>query len=601
VAILAVAVYMLSRQCGLSYRRTWLIALCAVIPLRTSFLLGQMHILVLALLVAAFVFHMRGLQIASGCCVALAAALKVYPIFFFVYFLVKKRWKAFTAAVLCLALCVLVSYLIVGRPAMNAYLFQQLPRSLQGESENPFLSTLTSSSALFHRLFLYEPELNPNPPIASPASYALLYPLWQAILATIVLARLRTDYRADAIEALEWSGFLCLLMVLSSAPASYQFVVLIATAVPTITILLRHRRWRTGVVFICLYFAACNFKTIQLERPPGILTPLLYLKLWSGVALIAFYCRILKPSLADRRAPVNKLLPSPAFRVAALVICLWIPAAYGAWSHLRRVRPENPIPATLLYPAYMRISPVSTDPGLIYVAMQPDGYRVRSTEVAFPFGGSNQLSFAASPTGGAVWVETVAEGGSRLAPIGSGANGAAHCRIVNAESPALSDDGANLAFVREDHGRGSLWAFDLKRCRDSGQAMPVRLTPAMFDVRTLSATADRAFLISAVYKRKERVFTVAPGGPPQLLAEFGGPLDAPSLSPDGKVLAVRQLVAERWQLMLLDLQSRTWKQLTHADCNAYTPSWKDNRTLLYATDCMRGMGLTTLASLEVDR
>src|SRR6201997_3455450 len=220
VAILAVAVYMLSRQCGLSYRRTWLIALCAVIPLRTSFLLGQMHILVLALLVAAFVFHMRGLQIASGCCVALAAALKVYPIFFFVYFLVKKRWKAFNAAVLCLALCVLVSYLIVGRPGMRAYLFQQLPRSLQGESENPFLPTLTSSSALFHRLFLYEPELNPHPPIASPASYALLYPLWQAMLAAIVLARLQTGYRADAIEALEWSAFLCLLMVLSSAPAS---------------------------------------------------------------------------------------------------------------------------------------------------------------------------------------------------------------------------------------------------------------------------------------------------------------------------------------------------------------------------------------------
>ena len=600
VALLAAAVSMLSRHCSLNYRRTWLIALCAIIPLRTSFLFGQMHILVVALLVAAYVCHMRAHQICSGCCIALAAALKVYPLFFCIYFLVKKRWTALAAAVVCLGLCVGMSCLLAGRPSMSGYVFQQLPRSLQGESGNPFLPSLTSSSALFHRLFLPEPELNPHPLVSSPALYALLYPLWQAILAAAVLYRLRVGFRTDDAEALEWSAFLCLLMFLSSAPASYQFVVLIAMAVPTASILLRQQRWRAAVVFLCLYFAACNLKTISLKHQPDILTPFLYLKLWSGVALIAFYCWILKPPLADSRATIKNLLPSPAFSAALIVLGLWIPGAYGAWSHLRNLRPAKPISMSP-DPAYMRISPLITDTGLMYVAMEPDGYRIQSTNLAHPNTTSNQVSFGAAPSGRDIWVESNSGGISRLAQIVPARNETTNCRIDRAETPALSDDGSFLAFVREDQGHGSLWALDVRQCGKSENGVPQRVTTPAFDVRTVSATVNHAFLIGAIYQGQERVFVVAPGKSPQLLAEARGQLDSPALSPDGKALAVRELIAERWQLMLLNLSSRRWEQLTHGDCNTYTPSWKNDRTLLYATDCMRGLGLTALTSLQLDR
>jgi uncharacterized membrane protein len=600
VALLAAAVSMLSRHCGLNYRRTWLIALCAIIPLRTSFLFGQMHILVLALLVAAYVCHMRAHQIGSGCCIALAAALKVYPLFFCIYFLVKKRWTALAAAVVCLGLCVGVSYLIAGRPAMSGYLFQQLPRSLQGESGNPFLPSLTSSSALFHRLFLREPELNPQPLISSPALYTLLYPLLQAILAAVVLYRVRLGFRADNAEALEWSAFLCLLMFLSSAPASYQFVVLIALAVPTATILLRQQRWRAAVVFLCLYFAACNLKTIPFKHQPDILTPFLYLKLWSGVALIAFYYWTLKPPLADSRATIKKLLPSSAIGAALVVLGLWIPGAYGAWSHLRTLRPAKPISISP-DPAYMRISPVSTDTGFIYVAMESDGYRIQSTRLALPNTTSNQFSFAAAGSGQDIWVESNSGGISRLTQIVPAKDETTNCRIDHAETPALSDDGSFLAFVREDQGHGSLWVLDVRHCGESENGVPRRVTAPAFDVRTVSATVNHTFLIGAVYQGQERVFIVTSGKSPQLLAEARGQLDSPVLSPDGKALAVRELIAERWQLMLLNLSSRRWEQLTHEDCNAYTPSWKNDRTLLYATDCMRGLGLSALTSVELDR
>jgi hypothetical protein len=61
----------------------------------------------------------------------------------------------------------------------------------------------------------------------------------------------------------------------------------------------------------------------------------------------------------------------------------------------------------------------------------------------------------------------------------------------------------------------------------------------------------------------------------------------------------------RWQLMVLelssDLQAYSERQLTFGGCNAYTPSWKDNDTVIYATDCERGMGLTALAWLDAAR
>jgi hypothetical protein len=118
----------------------------------------------------------------------------------------------------------------------------------------------------------------------------------------------------------------------------------------------------------------------------------------------------------------------------------------------------------------------------------------------------------------------------------------------------------------------------------------------VFDVRTLSAGPSGNLFFSAVYQERERIFELLPGESLKLVASD---LDSPSPSPSGAVIAARKLIAGRWQLVSFDLSSGTEKQLTFADCNAYTPSWKDANTLLYATDCARGLGLTALAWLRV--
>jgi Glycosyltransferase family 87 len=606
VALLAISVQILGRKTGLGSRRAWLVALCAILPLRSSFLFGQMHILVLALLVAAYVCHLRGRQISSGCCIAVAGALKIYPFFFLLYFLFKKRWRAAAAVLVCITFCLLVSYLISGRTAMNAYLFQQLPRSLQGESGNPFLPSLTSSSALFHRLFLYEPELNPHPLVFSPRAFAIFYPLWQALLVGIVILRLRTGYRADERESLEWSMFLCLLMFLSSAPASYQFVVLIAAAIPTASILIKRHAWKAAFLYMTLYFLACNVRAIHLDSAViSLVTPLFYLTLWSGVALLLFYSVLLRPLHAARTESAKHFFHSAAFRAGLAVAGIWILGGLSAWSHLKNT-PVNHDLVDLRDGAYLRTAPVNTSEGPLFVAMFRDGFRIQreGSPRTDPFpgfrSGSDELSFVASLSGRDVWIEKVSDDGSLLVHIARGTQ-TQGCEIGDAEEPALADDETVLGFLREDHGHGSLWTIDLHQCALGVIHSPVRITSSSLDVRSLAAGPDGVFLISAIYQGRECIFTVRAGASAELLAENDAALDSPALSPDGGLLVMRELISHRWQLVSLDLSSHVWKQLTYGDCNAYTPSWKEAGTIFYSTDCMRGIGLTTLASLKVTR
>jgi hypothetical protein len=606
VILLAVSLFALGKSTGFSLRRTWLIALFAIIPLRTSLLFGQMHLLVLALLVAAYILHMRGSQTGSGCCIALAAALKVYPIFFCFYFAVKKRWMALAATVVVFLLCLLLSAKIVGPTATKLYLLQQLPRTLQGESGNPFLPALTSSSSLFHRLFLYEPELNPHPLLRSPRLYAFVYSFWQALLAGIVLVRLRRRYVADQRETIEWSMFLVLLMFLSSAPASYQFVVLIAAAVPTMSVLLASRRIGTCLIFFALYFGAANLGTTPSFGSVGISLLSHYLKLWAGIGMLLFYYVLFSPVSAENAQHVKKGFRSPLLTTAALVIILWIPGAVSASLHLA----HTPVTANdqLGHPdnAYLRIAPISSRDALLYVAMLRNGYRILrdGTSYSLNLQGDtytpDQLSFATNRLDGDAWIEEASEGGSRLIHFAAGVPDPGACPISDAESPALSADGSRLAFLREDHGHGSLWMIDRKNCAaNQGAVSPVRLTSAAYDVRTLGAGPSGTFLISAIEKGRERIYTVSPQHSMQLLIDDDGAPNSPAVSPSGKLLAMRKLVSGRWQLVLVDLSSGKRTQLTSGDCSAYTPSWKDNNTLLYATDCMRGLGLTTIASLKI--
>jgi hypothetical protein len=616
LALLVAAVCALRKISGIGIRRAWLIALCAMIPLRTSFLLGQMHLVILALLVAAYICHMRGKQVAGGCFVAVAGALKIYPLFFCLYFIAKRRWKALAATLLCTASCVALSYAVAGQATMNAYLHEQLTRTLQGESLSPFAPSTTSSAALFHRLFLFEPEQNPHPLLWSPLLYALLYPLWQALLTGMLLSRLRLEFRPDARESLEWSSFLTLLLFLSSAPATYHYVVMIAPAVIAIAALIKMQQRKSAVVFLILYVVACNLGTLDSGHAAvSLLTPLRYARLWAGVGLLSLCCAALARDSAAKpvpgRYPAFGYFTSPSVRAAAIVLGLWAAGFTTAWSHVKHLCAECSQRVSLADSAWLRSAPVQTKAGLLYVAMNHE-YRILRDGKPLSEPGmdrsfaSDQLSFTASQSGEDIWLELASGATSRVVRVAPENADRAACEIDDAESPALSPDGSQLAFLREERGIGSLWLFDPKSCDTGGKREdPVRITSPALDVRATAAGPADSWLFSAVSQGRKKIYTVSRDHSPQLLIDVKTDLDSPSVAPAGKRIVVRKEIAGRWQLVTFDLspelQAHTGEQLTFGDCNAYTPSWKDDTTVIYATDCARGMGLSTLAWLNANQ
>ena len=83
------------------------------------------------------------------------------------------------------------------------------------------------------------------------------------------------------------------------------------------------------------------------------------------------------------------------------------------------------------------------------------------------------------------------------------------------------------------------------------------------------------------------------------LTEFPHPARYPSVSPDGERLAFSRREHGFWHLVIREFTTGREQQLTHASCNAVSPSWEDSSTLLYATDCGRGVGLSAIARIAL--
>ena len=578
---------MVYRSTMLRRRFVWMICLLAIIPLRTSFLLGQMHIFVLVLMVAAYFFYIRKHDVACGGCIALAAALKVYPILFLGYLVVKRRWRAALATASAMVIVVFVAELWMGKELLHVYVFQELPRSLQGEVLDPYNVGFASGASLFHRLLLFEPELNPTPWINSPTLYSVLYPLWQMAMAVPLLFLLQpsaSNSDADS-DAVEWAVLLLALLALSPVPSSYHFVVMILPVILLLDSLLQRHAIRLGAVAVFLYALISLIGAVHIRMLPS-------LRFWlvSALYLLSLgWLRHLRAQTAFR----------PSWRdltiAASLGACGLALGITGYRHHFayRDAQMSSRLP--LHSSSYLATAPAQMAQKILFVGMMPEAYQVlnqKDESVApFPTGATpvDQLSF--TTTGDSLLVEMADATGSRIVRSSGGAT------LANdAESPAISRDGQTLAYIREIKGRGYLRTSELSpRHRD------LQLTDESYDVRQASFFGSERLVIAAKYNEHISLFTVSPGQQPSPFFSAAGDIGAFAVSPDDRLIAFTELVRSRWQLAVLDMQSSRVTTLTANDCNAFRPSWSSTTEILYATDCGRGLGLTALARAELPR
>ena len=600
LACLAAALCVLRRLTELGWRHLLLLAGLCLLPLRTNFILGQYYVVILLLICLAYFASVRGHRFTSGSLLAAAAWLKLFPAVFIVLFLRKRDWRAVAGLIAGFAVLAMISILIFGLDMHRVWLLEVLPRAFRGEMVGPYDLQWSSFSSLWHRLFLFEPELNPRPFLSSPALYAVA----QALTGTALLFAflLSTDRPVKKqTEAWEWAAFLTLLLLLSSMPSSYHYVVLIFAAIVGVDAMVRAGKWKPALLLMLLYAVACTaFSAAGLFGLRRLLATLaLYIVfLWNA------------PAVADART--RKILWTMGGMVFVVLAAL-------NFSTSRKRDEDFTRRLTNLPEGYAAFNPVITSGGVASIEMVNRGYQAVMVSdgrgISMPTPG-DVLSIAASPRARFAYFELVNEH-SQIVRIPSvqipsdqipsnrvGGTGGATEFVTDGQQPAISYDGGWLAFLRDEQttvhqGDGaaetSLWIS-----HDGGE--PERVDSAeKLSILEMSVN-NNGEIIAAVGGAATPHLSVlhTTNGVGRELKEIEGAVRYPAVSPESQRLAFSRRESGSWHLFTRDLSTGRERRLTQGACNATSPAWEGPHTLLYATDCGRGFGLSAIARIEVN-
>ena len=571
---------------GLPYRRIAL-AFALSFPLHRNLLYGQFYVLLLLLMVAACWAYLREKYALAGVLVAIAAACKIFPILFFVWFLRRKAWRALVAGAVTGAAAIAVSISVYGWAAHRTYVEEILPWTMHGEGLPPYVTTSGSISSILHYLFLNEPQWNPHPWHNSPLWYALLLPTLQMIvLAPAILLICAEDRQPRRIQ-LEWSALLTACLAVSTIPASYNFVLLVFPVCVVAAILLERKSYR-WLALLVVIFAGIG---VPLPSPTRMIGPaiLLYVpRLLLVLALLAGMYVLLQSERSKRRLPWTWGQSAWATAMAVAVMI----SVYSTLQRERAVRQEYAYRLPFHTQALLAASPQFTGTGISYVAMTPAGYSLEGPPADRSWSDSktgDDLSF----TGGArgFWIEKASNGPSRIVE----GDGSSRTIEEDAREPMLSSDETSLAFLRDDHGRGRLF---VRRNFQSESASNTVLTPPSLNVYEASFLSEREYAFSAVRQGRPEIYltdTLHANSPLYL-----GEARYPALSPDGRWLAYSRFDRGAWNLWLRDEQSGATRRIADVPCNQIEASWEDDsKTLLYGSDCGRSLWFTAVARRRV--
>lgn len=583
--------WMLCLMTSLSVRRVAL-ALLLSFPLYRDLLYGQFYIILLLLITAACFSYLRGYRALAGALVAIAAVCKIFPLLLFVFFLERRQWRALATGIVVVLSAVALSIAVFGLNAHRTWLYEILPWVMRGEALGTY-ATNASISGVLHCLFLFEPDWNPHPWRSSPLLYSLLAPSLQTLtFAPAILLIRRTDNSRRRI-LLEWSALLTASLAVSTVPASYNFVLMVFPVCVIASILLKTQRY-AWLCALVVAFLGIGFPLPVPQRPPG-LTVLLYvprLPLMIAV-LLGIYVLLWRDGHGSRTTLRSSAYDWTryAWAVALLVsVLLAIPSAL----HVERTqREEYAFRMPLASQGFFSATPQPDIDVLHYTAFTLSGYHLVAQSQNQPL--SNEVDpfddLSSSSRSGHLLVERASAPHSRIVDL----RDASATVVDDAHDPMLSSDGRDLAFLRDDHGRGRLI---LRRSFQSSTA-ELALTSSSLNVYEASFLSPEVYAFSATQN----------GGRPAIFLTDATHRNVslglvsiryPALSPDGHWLAYSHLDHGVWNLWLRDQGIGRITRIADLPCNQIHPVWEnDSKTLIYATDCGRSLWFTAIARRKV--
>ena len=602
----------LKRIIALPWRRIGLIMFLAVAPLHSNFLLGQVHLVMLLLLTVAAWLYLTNRPFLSGFAIAGTAFLKVYPACFLVYFLLKKQWRAAAGLLLGMAAAVVASMRLFGIDACRIYFREVLPWSLRGEIVDPYGIGWDSLNSFFRRLFIFEPELNPAPIAHLPLLYAVLHSIIFAAIVVLFLWAIGFQSAVQSRQKLEWASVCFLLLLLSPEPLPYHFVVLILVAALALDYLIIEGRLSWVKWLVAPYALACiPYDRIYRVNPRGWFALLVFPRLyWMLLLAGALLCLLLTSDGALLR---NRLRSRSFAYTAAACIAISAVGFVMDLDHMNGQFDNYRARITATVGSAIAIDPVVSADGILYGALTPTFTATHDAYVIHQL--KNDLTISCEGHGDWFHPAATTDGQTILAEVASADHSSiirfepSDCmqnrlsritEVADGQQPVLSRDGGTLAYVRESRGHGSLFVSSLHHSHDKPAAQRQVAGP-QYDVREAAFSPEGVIVFSSWQSHSYHLFAFEPER--NVVSEMSSIACSaryPAFSPDGAWLAFSCERGGVWQIVTMNRRTGEQRQLTNTDCNSITPAWTlDSKSLIYATDCGRALGITALSKLRV--
>jgi hypothetical protein len=192
-------------------------------PFQHQMVQGQLNLVLLLLITGAWAADRSAYPIVAGVLVALATAIKLYPGFLFLYFVLRGRWRSVTAGSLAFVSITALTALVLGPQAYADYFLRVLPGTSlwRGDWHN------LSLSGLWFKLFDPRKQL---PPVE-------IHPLlWSSLLAwmgmatsaaALVFALYRIVPRVSSLKDADLAFALCIVAMLLVSPITWDHYLLL--------------------------------------------------------------------------------------------------------------------------------------------------------------------------------------------------------------------------------------------------------------------------------------------------------------------------------------------------------------------------------------
>jgi hypothetical protein len=491
LAFLGAVVWMLAAMTGMPIEQIALLALCGYGSMATNFGLGQYYVFLLFLMTLTVFLLRVGRSAAAGFLSGITFGLKLYTGPVILYFFARRKWRAAAGMAAGSFLMLLVAIAIFGWADVWMYLSQVLPRTLGGGSIDPYNPGVPTFATLLRRLFLREPELNPQPLANAPWLFFGMLALvrFALVSAAILGAAFTREPEADD-GLLAW--FLVLLVLLSVSTASYTFILLLA---PVVLVWPTASKWKRLLLTTC-------YILLNIPIRPAWLFP----KLW---LLFALFLVVGFPFL--RAIPIRWALCSATIAVALAGLDASREVRMNAQEPTNRYSQVSS-DSQALFSSFPAISKF----GLFYQCM--GGFTGQAEEryvLCWSHDGlTERLAFSGhvfrprvAALDGSIWFELVAGARSetvRFDPATRTVTVGLMPVMKKDQGAVVSGDGRWVAFIRGPAGRRELWVRSVAegtaeriaagRCDNGDPAWELDSSAVVF-----ASDCSRAYGLPALY------------------------------------------------------------------------------------------------------